>query len=171
MSKPEPPDLALLPVLADGSGDIAAARTTIELAFRAIEEPRPGERWRRLFDATWPAYRAWYLKDSESARPDLRTCRRMLERWMPELVETFEQLVALAGGDALAARFLVHVPAAWLRGRMLTGGFYRRRRAGPDPELRLCGLPRRGDHLFDGVDGPSGHWDERLPVGTARWRQ
>ncbi len=33
----------------------------------------------------WPAYRAWYLKEGESARPDLSTCRRMLERWMPEL--------------------------------------------------------------------------------------
>jgi predicted choloylglycine hydrolase len=106
MSKPEPPDLALLPVLADRSGDIASARTSIELAFRAIEEPQPRERWRGLFDAMWPAYRAWYLKDGESARPDLRTCRRMLGRWMPELVETFEKLVALAGRDDLAARFL-----------------------------------------------------------------
>jgi predicted choloylglycine hydrolase len=54
----------------------------------------------------WPTYRAWYLQDGEDKRPDLATCRRMLERHMPELVPTYEGLVDLAGGVELAARML-----------------------------------------------------------------
>jgi predicted choloylglycine hydrolase len=106
MSAPRPDRLALLPVLGGSSGDDAPTTGAIELAFRAVEELRPSERWQDAFTAMWPAYRQWYLKDGDSARPDLRTCRRMLASSMPELVETFEQLVGLAGGDAIAARFL-----------------------------------------------------------------
>ena len=61
-------------------------------AFRAVDEPEPGENWRSAFAAMWPAYRAWWLKEGEWVRPDLSTCRAML--------------VELAGGDPLAARFL-----------------------------------------------------------------
>jgi predicted choloylglycine hydrolase len=54
----------------------------------------------------WPAYRAWYLKEGRAKRPELATCRRALERHMPELVPVHERLVGLAGGDELAARVL-----------------------------------------------------------------
>jgi predicted choloylglycine hydrolase len=76
------------------------------LAFEAIEELEPGERWRRSFREMWPAYRGWYLKEGESARPDLDTCRRKLREHMPELMPTYERLVELTEGDELAARFL-----------------------------------------------------------------
>ncbi len=76
------------------------------LLFEAIEEPAPGARWKSSFDAMWPAYRAWYLKEGEAARPGLARCRRKLREHMPELVPTYERLVELAGGDELAARFL-----------------------------------------------------------------
>jgi predicted choloylglycine hydrolase len=76
------------------------------LAFEAIEELQPGDRWRRSFEEMWPAYRGWYLKEGESARPDLETCRRELDRYMPELMPTYERLVERAGGDEVAARFL-----------------------------------------------------------------
>ena len=76
------------------------------LAFEAKEELEPGERWRASFEAMWPAYRRWYLKDGDEARPSVTDCRRMLDEHMPELVPTYERLVALAGGDRLAARFL-----------------------------------------------------------------
>ena len=69
-------------------------------------EPEPAETWQASFKAMWPAYRDWYLKEGESARPDLATCRAMLKHWMPELVPTFERLVELTGSDPLAARFL-----------------------------------------------------------------
>jgi predicted choloylglycine hydrolase len=106
MSLPEQRELSLLPALGDASHDGVPASGEVELEFRAIEEPEPGERWRASFDAMWPAYRTWYLKDGESARPDLATCRRMLADSMPELGPTFERLVSLADGDPLAARFL-----------------------------------------------------------------
>ncbi|MEO7350955.1 MAG: C45 family peptidase [Marmoricola sp.] len=70
-----------------------------------IREERPGPRWQALFEATWPAYRAWYLKDGDDARPDLATARAQLTRHMPELVSTWEAMVALTGTD-VAARML-----------------------------------------------------------------
>jgi predicted choloylglycine hydrolase len=85
-----------LPPAADGNG----------LVFEAIEELEPGPRWQASFEAMWPAYRSWYLKEGEDARPSLSECRDRLEEHMPELVPTYERLVELAGGDELAARFL-----------------------------------------------------------------
>ena len=96
----------LLPDHRDGPPELLAASEGERLAFEAIEELEPGERWRASFEAIWPAYRRWYLKDGESARPRLSTCRRMLREHMPELVPTYERLVELTGRDELAARFL-----------------------------------------------------------------
>lgn len=76
------------------------------IAFEAVHEPLPGERWRARFEEMWPAYRSWYLQQGEAARPDLATCRARLAEHMPELVETYERLVELARGDELAARCL-----------------------------------------------------------------
>jgi predicted choloylglycine hydrolase len=94
MPPPEGPELSLLPA------------HTARPGFRVVDEPRPGENWREAFDAMWPAYRAFWLKEGEWARPDLGTCQSMLSTWMPELVPTFERLVDLAGDDPLATRFL-----------------------------------------------------------------
>ena len=85
--------------------------------FHAISEDRPGARWQALFDAVWPAYRAWYLRDGEAARPDLATAERMLRLHMPELVPTWQRLVRLAGGDGTAARMLT----LWNPPRFLPG--------------------------------------------------
>ena len=74
--------------------------------FRAIEEDRPGERWKALFDPAWPFYRAWFLRSGAVARPSFLACRRALRAHMPELVPTWERLVELAGGGDLEARFL-----------------------------------------------------------------
>jgi predicted choloylglycine hydrolase len=76
------------------------------LEFHAVDEPRPGPRFQERFAATWPAYRAWYLRDGDAARPAYPACRRALELHMPELVPTWERLVDLAGGGDLAARML-----------------------------------------------------------------
>ena len=85
--------------------------------FYGIAEAQPGQQWRSLYDATWNAYRAWYLKESDKPRPSLRTGRRMLARHMPELVDTWEQLVDLADGDATTARMLTQWnPPAFLPG-------------------------------------------------------
>jgi predicted choloylglycine hydrolase len=90
------------------------ARTTaaggqIPVTVYAINEPTPGPRWKALFDATWPAYRAWYLSEGDDPRPDLVTATAKLAEHMPELLPTYRRLVELAGGDAgdeVAARML-----------------------------------------------------------------
>ena len=87
------------------------------LTLHAITEAEPGPRWQELFATVWPAYRAWYLSERDSARPDLRTCQRMLQRHMPELVPTWHRLVDLTGGDELAARML----SQWDPPRFLPG--------------------------------------------------
>jgi predicted choloylglycine hydrolase len=74
--------------------------------FHAVAEPQPGARWRARFEATWPAYRRWYLRDGDAARPSYAVARRRLREHMPELVPTWERLVELAGGGDVAARML-----------------------------------------------------------------
>ena len=96
-------ELELLP---DHRARPPAAPEDASISFEAIEELAPGERWRQSFEAMWPAYRSWYLKEGQRARPNLTTCRRMLQNHMPELVPTYDRLVELTGGDELAARFL-----------------------------------------------------------------
>jgi predicted choloylglycine hydrolase len=112
--------LPLLPIHAgrSGLGTAAGAGVGVErISFEAFEERSPGERWQANFREMWPAYRAWYLRDGNDARPDLATCRKRLHQHMPELVETYERLVELAGGDAVAARCLsLYRPPAFIVG-------------------------------------------------------
>ena len=76
------------------------------LEFHAVAEPQPGPRLKARLEATWPAYRAWYLRDGDAARPSYLACRQALQTHMPELVPTWERLVELAGGGDIAARML-----------------------------------------------------------------
>src|SRR3954451_19945458 len=69
-----------------------------ELEFEAVRELVPGAAWQARFDAMWPAYRAWYLRDGDAARPSYAVARRKLAEHMPELVAVWEGLVELAGG-------------------------------------------------------------------------
>jgi predicted choloylglycine hydrolase len=77
-----------------------------QIAFEAVAELEPGDRWRERFEAMWPAYRAWYLQEGGAQRPSLDACRAALEQHMPELVPLWQRFVDLAGGDELAARML-----------------------------------------------------------------
>jgi predicted choloylglycine hydrolase len=99
-------DLGLLPEHPRAPHVPAPPPGTERLEFEAVEELQPGRKWLERFEVMWPAYRAWYLRDGDAARPDLASCRRALERHMPELVPTYERLVELTGGDELAARLL-----------------------------------------------------------------
>lgn len=76
------------------------------MTFYGIREEKPGMRWKSLFEATWGPYRAWYASEGLDRRPDLRSCRRALKQHMPELVPTWERLVALTEDDEAAARML-----------------------------------------------------------------
>ena len=90
---------------------------TFPMTLHGLREATPGPRWQALFEATWPAYRAWYLQEGDRARPDLDTARSRLTRHMPELVGTWETLVELSGGDETAARMLTQ----WDLPRFLPG--------------------------------------------------
>jgi predicted choloylglycine hydrolase len=99
-------ELALLPALPRRAPATALPPGAEQLEFEAVEELDPGPKWQARFHAMWPAYRAWYLRDGGSDRPDIATCRHALADHMPELVPTYERLVELAGADELAARLL-----------------------------------------------------------------
>ncbi len=88
-----------------------------DLTFHAVAEPEPGARWQALYEHMWPAYRRWYLRAGDRARPAYADCYRMLGDHMPELVPTYERLVELAGGGDLAARMLsLYDPPPYLSG-------------------------------------------------------
>jgi predicted choloylglycine hydrolase len=76
------------------------------LEFHAVAEPQPGPRLQARFAATWPAYRRWYLRDGDAARPSYPVVREALRAHMPELVPAWERIVELAGGGDVAARML-----------------------------------------------------------------
>jgi predicted choloylglycine hydrolase len=99
------------------------------MPFRWVREDQPGARWRRLFDLTWPSYRAWFLKEGDARRPSLELCEHRLAQHMPEMLSLWRQLVELADGDPQVARMLsLYRPtpylagcsqAVWLRGEPL----------------------------------------------------
>ena len=78
----------------------------MRLTFRSIDEPTPGPRWHSLYERFLPAYKAWFLREGDAARPSYRQTLAALQAHMPELVPTYETLVDLAGGGDLAARLL-----------------------------------------------------------------
>lgn len=87
------------------------------LSFAAVNEPRPGKKWAARCERSWPAYEAWFLSRGGDAGPSRTACRAALERYMPELVPTYDKLVVLAGGSDRAARFLsTWCPPAYLGG-------------------------------------------------------
>ena len=77
------------------------------IILHSFRETTPGARWRALFQATWPAYRAWYTS-GPGTRPSATVAAAALRRHMPELVPTWRRLVKLAGGDETAATMLTH---------------------------------------------------------------
>ncbi|WP_068110933.1 C45 family autoproteolytic acyltransferase/hydolase [Tropicimonas marinistellae] len=74
--------------------------------FRAFEEDDPGQKWSGLFAEYWPAYRAWWSREGLTARPTYRECHNAIKRWMPEIIDIYEELCELAGGGDAEARFL-----------------------------------------------------------------
>jgi predicted choloylglycine hydrolase len=89
----------------------------MEFAFRSLIEGRPGAVWQREFNALWPAYRRWFLRDGEGDRPTYLQSLQKLQQYMPEILPTYESMVELAGGGDHAARFLAqYCPPPLFRG-------------------------------------------------------
>ncbi|WP_299564758.1 C45 family peptidase [uncultured Sulfitobacter sp.] len=85
--------------------------------WRAISEDLPGPKWAGLFREYWSDYRAWWLKEGETARPTYAESRRALMDHMPEIVPLYDELCELAGGGDHAARFLsFFTPPPYLAG-------------------------------------------------------
>lgn len=78
----------------------------IQVDFKTLIEDTPGPRWQAEFERLWPAYRSWYLRSGVVDRPGYLESRRALREHMPELVSTWEHMVALAGGGDIESRFL-----------------------------------------------------------------
>lgn len=89
----------------------------MHLQFRAVYQLEPGEKTKQRFERSWPAYRDWFLREGEGKRPGYVSCRQALQRYMPEIVPTWEKLVELAGGGDLEARLLsLYKPTPYLSG-------------------------------------------------------
>lgn len=98
----------------------------MQLHFNAISEPgKPGEKWQKLFNTYWPAYKAWYNSKGAAHVPDLETSQAALKKYMPKMWPTYQQLCKLANADDVAARFLTGFqPPAYISGcsqAVLTG--------------------------------------------------
>lgn len=87
------------------------------LKFKVIKEAVPGEKFKQLFEKNWPAYRAWYLDEGETARPTYLECVNALKKHMPELFPVYEQLLELLDADDIKSRFLsLYRPPAFYSG-------------------------------------------------------
>lgn len=127
--------------------------------FFGITEDRPSARWQALFDTVWPAYRSWYLRDGDAARPSLAEAEARLREHMPELVPTWQRLVELAGGDETAARMLT----LWNPPRFLPGCSQVALRS---PEPALLRNYDYGLELFEQVHA-STRFGSRRVIGTS----
>ena len=78
----------------------------MDLIFDAIDEDRPGPKWRRAFDRHWHAYSRWFIRDGIRVRPTYLESLRALRKHMPEILPAYENIVEAAGGGDLEARFL-----------------------------------------------------------------
>jgi predicted choloylglycine hydrolase len=88
------------------AGPNGGVTRAVPITFIAVAEDLPGDVFRARFDAGWPTYQAWFLRQGDAARPSYVACRGAIRRHMPELATTYERLIELAGGGDVAARML-----------------------------------------------------------------
>ena len=97
----------------------------MEILFEAIDEDRPGEKWRRVFDRHWHAYSRWFLHEGIRQRPTYLDCLKAVREHMPEMLPLYEEICEAAGGGDLEARFLsMWCPPAYVGGcsQAIVGG-------------------------------------------------
>lgn len=87
------------------------------MTFDAVSETHPGPKWHARWQRSWPSYEAWFIARGGDSGPDRRACRKAMQHYMPELIPTYDQLVAVAGGSGRAAQFLsTWCPLSYLGG-------------------------------------------------------
>ena len=90
---------------------------TNSLSFEALSEDRPGGKWLRRWEWSWPAYEAWFVARGGDAGPSRADCEAAIRRYMPELAPLHRDLSRLVGDGDRAARFLSGwCPPAYLGG-------------------------------------------------------
>lgn len=93
-----------------------ATGADLSLTFRAVAEPTPGPHLRGVFEAHWPAYARWMLKN-EAEAPPVAECERQLRAHMPELAPIYDAILDLVGRDDNRDRFLTqYAPTPIIRG-------------------------------------------------------
>ena len=81
----------------------------LTLPFRLVDAGEaPGPALAAEFDAAWPSYRAWLLREGEAARPTFAQSRDAVRRHLPELADDYDRAVAAVGGGDLEARLLAN---------------------------------------------------------------
>jgi predicted choloylglycine hydrolase len=80
--------------------------THMTLTFDAVAEATPGPKWKARWLRSWPAYEAWFIARGGDQGPTRKQCRTAMQRFMPELLPVYDELVSNAGGSDRAARFL-----------------------------------------------------------------
>ncbi|MEX0968680.1 MAG: C45 family peptidase [Bacteroidia bacterium] len=87
------------------------------VSMNCVREDQPGEKWKSLFDRSWPFYKKWYAQEGLLSRPGYLTCYNQLKEHMPELLPVYEQLCSLAGGGDIASRYLsLYSPPPFMSG-------------------------------------------------------
>ena len=74
--------------------------------FVAIREETPGNVWRARFVAGPAEAEAWYRGTGRGTPPTAAECRTQLKRHMPELLDPYERVCALAGEDDLVPQII-----------------------------------------------------------------
>ena len=87
------------------------------IKIKSIDEEKPGEKWREVFERIWPYYRSWFVQDGVTARPGYLSCSEAIDEYMPELAPVYEEVCELAGGGDLPSRYLsMWNPPAFMSG-------------------------------------------------------
>ncbi|MBL6597916.1 MAG: hypothetical protein ISP41_03425 [Alphaproteobacteria bacterium] len=77
-----------------------------DVTFTAYDEDRPGEKWRTHFEGCRERWATWAASTQTSDRPSHEACRRAIGEYMPELLETHDQMVALCDDDPVIGQHI-----------------------------------------------------------------
>ena len=87
--------------------DLEVRIRDVVLPFRLVDAgTAPGSAFAAEFAAAWSAYRGWYLREGEQARPTYAESREAVGRHLPELLDDYDRAVEVVGGGDLEARLL-----------------------------------------------------------------
>lgn len=78
----------------------------MQLKFNSVQEAIPDVKWLQFFTERWPAYKEWIRKSDSKIKADTRSSLRALREYMPEMVETHQNLCHLVNADEEMIRFL-----------------------------------------------------------------